>query len=107
MEGTQCSRTIIAMESIFRITIFLLPFIVCLLTFYWLARKALQLAGTAGKVLMLAVVAGGVGFTIYQLVLSAGKMFSDHGFNFKVIFINIWFFVAAAIIHAFASPEKS
>ena len=106
MEGAQRPRSIITMETIFRIVIFSLPFIVSLLTFYWLGRKALKLPHIVGKGLMLAVIAGGIVFTIWQLVESAGNIFSDHGFNFKVIFINIWFFVAAAIIHAFAAPEK-
>jgi len=94
------------MESFFRITLFSLPFIVCLLTHYWLMRKALTLPSKAATVLMLAVIVAGVGFTLWQLWDSLGKVFSDHGFNFRVIFINIWFFVAAAIIHAFATPEK-
>lgn len=93
------------MEFAYRILVFSFPFLLSIAAYVWLARKTLLAEYKFVRVISFAVIAAGILFTAWQLMLSYEKALRDDGFNFKVIFFNILFMVAIAIILAFGSPD--
>jgi hypothetical protein len=94
------------MEFAYRILVFSFPFIVSLVAYFWLSKKTLAATNKIVKILCFIVIAAGIGFTFWQLMLSIKKALQDDGFNFKVIFFNILFMVAISIILAFGTPDE-
>jgi hypothetical protein len=94
------------MEFAYRILVFSFPFIISLAAYFWLTKKTLASTNNFVRVLCFIVIAAGVGFTFWQLIISSKKALQDDGFNFKVIFFNILFMVAISIILAFGTPDE-
>jgi len=94
------------MEFAYRILVFSFPFLLSFAAYVWLSKKAMAAENKLVKILTFVVIAAGIVFTAWQLMLSYSKALQDDGFNFKVIFFNILFMVAIAIILAFGTPEE-
>ena len=94
------------MEYAYRILVFSFPFLLSFIAYVWLSRKAMAAENKLIRILTLVVIAAGIIFTAWQLMLSYRNALQDNGFNFKVIFFNILFMVAIAIILAFGTPEE-
>jgi cytochrome c oxidase assembly factor CtaG len=94
------------MEFVYRIMIFSLPFVVSLITFFWLGRKTIPVPNRIVRILAFAVIAAGIYFTAWQFTMSYERALRDDAFNFKVIFFNIFFFIAVAILIALGTPEE-
>ena len=94
------------MEFAYRILVFSFTFLLSFAAYVWLSKKALAAENMLARVLTFLVIAAGIVFTVWQLMLSYSKALQDDGFNFKVIFFNILFMVAIAIILAFGTTEE-
>lgn len=94
------------MEYAYRILVFSFPFLLSFIAFVWLSKKTMAAENKLIRILAFTVIAAGIIFTAWQLVLSFRRALQDDGFNFKVIFFNILFMVAIAIILAFGSTEE-
>jgi hypothetical protein len=94
------------MEFAYRILVFSFPFILSVIAYVWLSKKTMVVENKTVRILSFLVIAAGIIFTAWQLMLSYTKALQDDGFNFKVIFFNILFMVAIAIILAFGTPDE-
>ena len=94
------------MEFAYRVLVFSFPFIISFIAYAWVSKKTLLAENKIIRILTFIVIAAGIIFTAWQLMLSYPKALQDDGFNFKVIFFNILFLVAISIILAFGTPEE-
>lgn len=94
------------METLYRLLIFSLPFIVSIVTYIWLIKKTRQTPGKVSRIISFIIIAAGLLFTAWQFYLYYDIAGRDDSFNFKVIFFNILFYVAIAIVLAFGTPEE-
>jgi cation transport ATPase len=94
------------MEFLYRIMVFSFPFVLSMAAFIWLARKVADLKTMVPKILGFITIAAGIFYTGWQFMISYERALKDDSFNFKVIFFNIFFMVAVAILLALGTPEE-
>jgi high-affinity Fe2+/Pb2+ permease len=94
------------MDTIFRIFMFLLPYALCIAAYIWVGGKALHASNIVSKIIALAFVAGGLGYTLYKLFRSISTIATNDLFEFVIIIVMVGVLFFASIAIALGEPEK-
>ena len=93
-------------DNIFRVFMFVMPFALCLAAYVWVGRKALRVPQPAARIAAVAVVAGGLVYTLYRLVIALRTMFASDNFEYIIIIVTVVALAVASIIMAIGEPEE-
>ena len=94
-------------DTIFRIFMFLVPYVLCFAGYIWVGKKAWRAPHGIGRIIALLFVIGGAGYTIYTLIRSAGGILTNDNFEFVIIIVSVFVLFFASIALAIAEPEKN
>ena len=94
------------LDTVYRIFMFVLPFALCMAAYVWVGRKALRVSNQTAKIVALVIVAGGMGFTLYRIILTAGSFMKNELFEYLVIIVMVAVLALASIVMALGEPEK-
>lgn len=94
------------MDSIFRVFMFLFPFAVSITLYIWVGKKAWRVPNIAARIIAMLLVIGGLGYTLYKLVGSAGGIMTNDNFEYIIIIVTIGVLFFATISMALGEPEK-
>lgn len=93
-------------DNIFRVFMFSLPYALCLAAYIWVGKKALAVPNKVARIIATAIVAGGLGYTLYKLVRSAGTVFTNDNFEYIIIIVTVGVLFFASIAMALGEPEE-
>jgi high-affinity K+ transport system ATPase subunit B len=94
------------LDTIFRIFMFLFPYVVCFAAYLWVGKKAWRAPKGIARIIALVFVIGGTGYTLYKLVRSIGGMMTNDNFEFVILIVMVFILFFASIALAMAEPEK-
>lgn len=94
------------MEIVYRLFMYIFPYAISLALYTWMFRKAGRVPHKVYKSIALAIVVGGVAYTIYSIVKTAGAVFTDDNFHFQIMIVTIVVLFFASIAMALGEPEK-
>lgn len=93
------------MDTVFRIFMFLFPYALCVAAYIWVGKKALRVPQPAARIIALAIVAGGLGYTVYRFVKEARKALSNDNFEYIILIVMVVVLAIASIVMAIGEPE--
>ena len=94
------------MDTVFRVFMFLLPYAICIAAYIWVGTKAWRTKNIISKIIALAFVAGGLGYTLYKLARTIRGIATSDDFEFVIIIIMVFVLFFASIAIAVGEPEK-
>lgn len=92
-------------DNIYRVFMFVLPFAICLAAYVWVGKKALRVPQKAARIGALAVVCGGLVYTVYRLIKAIGTAFANDNFEYIIVIVTVAVLALASIIMAIGEPE--
>jgi hypothetical protein len=95
------------MDTIFRIFMFILPYALCIAGYIWVGKKAWRVENKIAKAIALAILAGGLGYTLYKMISAIGGIMTNDNFEFAIIIITVFVLFFASIAVAIGEPEKN
>lgn len=93
-------------DNVFRIFMFIFPYAVCFAAYIWVGKKAWRAPKGVAKIIALAFVALGTGYTLYKLFGAVGTMMTNDNFEFGIIIVMVFILFFASVALAMAEPEK-
>jgi len=94
------------LDTVFRVFMFILPFVLCLAGYYWVGRKVWKAPAGTAKIIAMVFVAAGAAYTLYKLIRSVGSIMKNDNFEYAIIIITVFVLFFASISLAMAEPEK-
>lgn len=94
------------MDTAYRIFMYIFPYAVSMAVYIWLFRRARRVPHPTAKWVAWLVIAAGVGYTFYRIVISISTALTDDNFHASPIIVSIIVGFFAAIAMAFGEPEK-
>lgn len=95
-----------ALDTIYRIFMFILPGAICITAYVWVGRKALLVPQKGARIIALAVIAAGLCFTLYRMALSVKGVFANDIFEYLIIIVAVGVLALASIVMAIGQPEE-
>jgi hypothetical protein len=94
------------METVYRIFMYLFPFAISIALYIWMFRKAQRVPHKTLKGVALAIVIAGFCYTLYDIVKTIGRIFTDDRFHFEIMIVTVIVLFFASIVMALGEPEK-
>ena len=94
------------METAYRLFMYIFPYALSLALCIWMLRKASGVPHKVFKSIALAIVVGGIGYIVYDIVKTAGKIFTDDNFHYQIMIVTVAVLFFASIMMALGEPEK-
>lgn len=94
------------LDNIFRVFMFMLPFAICVAAYVWVGKKAVQTTNRVTKTAALVIIGGGLAYTLYRLVRTAGTAFTNDNFEYLIIIVAVAVLALASIVMAVGEPEE-
>jgi hypothetical protein len=94
------------METIFRLFMYIFPYAVSLSLYIWIFRKALKVPQKGYRIAAVAIVVGGLAYTLYEIVRTIRKALTDDNFHFAILIVTIIVLFFASIAMAFGEPDS-
>ena len=94
------------MDTAYRLFMYIFPYAISLAVYLWLVRRAWRVPSKLAKGIALLVIAAGVGYTLYRIVITIPKALTDDNFHASPIIVSIIAGFFAAMAMAFGEPEK-
>lgn len=94
------------MDDIFRVFMFLIPYVICIAAYLWVGRKAWQTKNVISKIIALLFVVGGLGYTLFKLFNTIGGIATHEIFEFVIIIVMVFVLFFASIAIALGEPGK-
>jgi uncharacterized membrane protein YbhN (UPF0104 family) len=94
------------MDTAYRLFMYIFPYVVSMAVYLWLIRRARRVPHKMAKGIALLVIAAGVGYTVYRIIISFSTALTDDNFHASPIIVSIIVGFFAAMAMAFGEPEK-
>ena len=94
------------METFYRLFMYIFPYAISLALCIWMFRKASRVPHKLYKSIALAIVIGGLGYIVYDIVKTAGAIFTDDNFHYQVMIVTVAVLFIASIVMTLGEPEK-
>ena len=96
----------IVLDNIYRVFMFILPFALCFAAYVWMGKKAWRVQQKPARIIAVAVIAGGIAFTLYRMVRSAVDVFTNDIFEYIALLVMVAVLALASIVMAIGEPEE-
>ncbi len=96
----------IVLDNIYRVFMFILPFAICFATYVWMGKKAWRVQQKTARMIALIVIAGGIAFTMYRMVVSVVDVFTNDIFEYIALLVMVAVLALASIVMAIGEPEE-
>ena len=94
------------LDTIYRAFMFIIPYALTFAAYIWVGKKAWRIPDRTVRIISLAMIAAGVGFTVYRLVSLTGRMFTNDLFEYIVLLVMVGDLALVSIIMAIGEPER-